>query len=252
MKKNLLGIIAITISIVALVFSIVRVAPFTITEGTYIGIIAAFIGISVAILIGYQIFNVIDWKDKMQQFKKQQDELNQQSDKIKTELNSLELDYHKKLLNILVLFYRDRSHISEVQRRIPNAILYELMAIKLSIKSRKGNIENIFLPIIFKFIISLKRSDFGLVIAKRKENFDDFKKKVNEKNLIIQKQCNDSVPSWRLFQEIKNALDKKIEFIDKYIDSTDGSNMEADNITNKKFIIECFKRFKEIRNSVKK
>ena len=87
MKKNILGIIAIVISIVALVFSIVRVAPFTITEGTYIGIIAAFIGISVAILIGYQIFNVIEWKGKMQQLKKQQNELNLQSNKIKTELN---------------------------------------------------------------------------------------------------------------------------------------------------------------------
>ncbi len=251
MKKNILGIIAIVISIVALVFSIVRVAPFTITEGTYIGIIAAFIGISVAILIGYQIFNVIEWKGKMQQLKKQQNELNLQSNKIKTELNDLKLDYHKKLLNILVLFYREQSYISETQKDVHNGLLYELNAIRISTKVKREEPKYRFREFIFDEIIFLSVNDFDSNDGSRGEDYKSFKKKTKQQLLIIRKQCDDYVSS-RLFLEIENALNKRIEFIDKYIDSTDGSNMEADNITNKKFIIECYKRFKEIRDSVKK
>jgi hypothetical protein len=67
----------------------------------------------------------------------------------------------------------------------------------------------------------------------------------------IHKQCKGSVSSL-IFQEIKKALDKKIEFIDKYINSIDESNMKDDNVKVNIFIRECRERFIEISDSTKK
>jgi hypothetical protein len=66
MKKNWLNYIAIIIAIISLGFSLFKVVPnSTFNNDTFIGVIAAFIGISVTLLIGYQIFNVVEIRDKI-------------------------------------------------------------------------------------------------------------------------------------------------------------------------------------------
>ncbi|WP_041504743.1 MULTISPECIES: hypothetical protein [Sanguibacteroides] len=57
--------LSILCSIIAVVFSLYRVAPFTMSEATYIGILVSLMGIIFTIFVGYQIYNVIDIKREL-------------------------------------------------------------------------------------------------------------------------------------------------------------------------------------------
>lgn len=62
MKQWVINLILFFAAIVAIGFSLLRVVPFEVTESTYIGIIVTFIGIIVTVLVGYQIYNAIEFK----------------------------------------------------------------------------------------------------------------------------------------------------------------------------------------------
>lgn len=74
--KKYLPAIAITISAVALVSSFLRIIPtVTITNEVYIGVIVSLLAIIVAIVIGYQIYNVIEWRNEMKKLSELKNEL---------------------------------------------------------------------------------------------------------------------------------------------------------------------------------
>ena len=62
MKQWVINLMLFSAAIVAIGFSLLRVVPFEVTESTYIGIIVTFIGIIVTVLVGYQIYNAIEFK----------------------------------------------------------------------------------------------------------------------------------------------------------------------------------------------
>lgn len=64
-------------SIVAVCFSLFRVAPFTVSESGYIGIIVSLMGIIFTVFIGYQIYNILDIKKEMKDFASQKEVLEQ-------------------------------------------------------------------------------------------------------------------------------------------------------------------------------
>lgn len=60
------ALIAFAISIIMVILFFVRVSPNSVVDGmTFIGVIAAFMGISVTLLIGYQIYNAVDIKNRL-------------------------------------------------------------------------------------------------------------------------------------------------------------------------------------------
>ena len=62
----LISILAIGLSIVVIILFFVRVSPNSVVDlGTFIGVCAAFIGIAVTLLIGYQIYNAVEIKNKL-------------------------------------------------------------------------------------------------------------------------------------------------------------------------------------------
>lgn len=58
--SKVLSIIAIIISLIAIAFTLIRITPFEVTNDVYIGIVASFIGISVTLVIGFQIVNTLE------------------------------------------------------------------------------------------------------------------------------------------------------------------------------------------------
>lgn len=61
-----LSLLAFVISIVALAVFFCKVKPYcVVTIDTYIGVIAGFIGISVTLLVGYQIYNALDLRQRI-------------------------------------------------------------------------------------------------------------------------------------------------------------------------------------------
>jgi len=80
MKNNLISIITIVISVIAIGFSLLRIVPFEITSDTYIGTTATFIGISVTMLIGYQIVNTFEIKKEVTEQRKLANDLKQMNE----------------------------------------------------------------------------------------------------------------------------------------------------------------------------
>lgn len=80
-----LSIIAICFSSVALLVFIFKVTPNSVVDGlTFISIIAAFIGLSVTLLVGYQIYNVIDVKQKINNIERLKKSLKQQQKQLES------------------------------------------------------------------------------------------------------------------------------------------------------------------------
>lgn len=95
MKKTWISIVALAISVVAFCFSICRVVPVEIGTDTYIGTLATLIGICVTLVIGYQIFNVIEWRGQLRELKTLKRELTA----TKEELNNLQYDLKGEIHN---------------------------------------------------------------------------------------------------------------------------------------------------------
>lgn len=70
MKQNVFNTILGSVSIAALVFSLLKITPFEISSETYIGIIVSALSIAATLIIGYQIYNTIEIKNKLKQFDK--------------------------------------------------------------------------------------------------------------------------------------------------------------------------------------
>ncbi len=61
-----LSLLAFVISIVALVVFFCKVGPYSVVSiDTFIGVIAGFIGIAVTLLVGYQIYNALDLRQRI-------------------------------------------------------------------------------------------------------------------------------------------------------------------------------------------
>ena len=64
----LCGYLSISISIITIALFFVKVKSSSVVDiSTFLGITAAFIGISVTLLVGYKIFNVLDFRNKLTQ-----------------------------------------------------------------------------------------------------------------------------------------------------------------------------------------
>ena len=88
-KSYILSILAVAISVVTLAVILIKVSPYSVIDlGTFMGIMAAFIGICVTLLIGVQIYNAIEIRQKLTEI----DELKILLDQTKTELKKAKAD----------------------------------------------------------------------------------------------------------------------------------------------------------------
>lgn len=84
------ALIALAISILTMVLFFVKVSSNIVVDGlTFIGVIAAFIGISVTLLIGYQIYNAVEIKNRLQKMQQLETEISDSKSKL-TELSNLQ------------------------------------------------------------------------------------------------------------------------------------------------------------------
>lgn len=84
------ALIAFAISIIMVILFFVRVSPNSVVDGmTFIGVIAAFMGISVTLLIGYQIYNAVEIKNRLNKIRQIEAEISDSKSKL-TELSNLQ------------------------------------------------------------------------------------------------------------------------------------------------------------------
>lgn len=78
MKQQIFNILVGLISIVALFFSLLKITPYEVTSETYIGIIVSALSIATTLIIGYQIYNIIEIKKELKLFNKKAQQQNSQ------------------------------------------------------------------------------------------------------------------------------------------------------------------------------
>lgn len=106
MKKNafILSLFSIAISSITLVVVLWRVTPNSVVDlGTFIGVIAAFIGISVTLLIGYQIYNAMEIQHKLREIdhlKKQVEQANDNLEYLKNDTYNVIYEMAAKIYNM--------------------------------------------------------------------------------------------------------------------------------------------------------
>lgn len=138
MKDNLrrdftfwLSIFAVAISAVTLILFFIKVTPNSVVDvSSFIGAIAAFIGISVTIVIGFQIYNSLDFKNKineLEELKRPLEELKQSLKVQKYQLETLKIEQEEGI-NIIQarLFHGNANMELDAFLRLHIAIKYSL------------------------------------------------------------------------------------------------------------------------------
>ena len=96
-KQNLSILIIGIISVLALVFSLIRVIPFEVTADTYTGVIVTLLSVVVTIIIGYQIFNIIEFKDKLNSQIDENKSIHSEILKMKEDVQTMKDDLQKRI-----------------------------------------------------------------------------------------------------------------------------------------------------------
>lgn len=78
----MINIILFSLAIIAISIAILKVTPFEITGDTYIGIIVTLLSIASTLVIGYQIYNAIEFRKEINNQKRQYELVLQKSQEI--------------------------------------------------------------------------------------------------------------------------------------------------------------------------
>lgn len=118
------SIFAIAISIVTIALFFWRVTPHSVVDNlTFISVIAAFIGISVTLVIGYQIYNAVDLRQKVKEVERLKNSLEQQ----KRQLKELEIEQAEGFEIIQARLYSKTSGMElEALLHLHSSIKYSL------------------------------------------------------------------------------------------------------------------------------
>ena len=118
------GFISLSFSLITLALFFVKVKASSVVDiSTFIGVMGAFIGISVTLLIGYQIFNVLDFRNKLSQLESLRKELEHQRE----ETNSINLQQQEGFNIILArLYHQDCLQTLNAVLSLMQAIPYSL------------------------------------------------------------------------------------------------------------------------------
>ncbi len=126
MKKAafILSLLSIIISVITLIVIFCKVTPNSIVDlGTFIGVIAAFIGISVTLLIGYQIYNAMEIQHKLSEI----DNLKNRVEQADNSLNYLKNDTYNGVYEIAAKI----SYMNATERH--NAFYYMNLSLKYAL-----------------------------------------------------------------------------------------------------------------------
>lgn len=145
MRKQLFNLIVLVISLTSLIFSLVKVMPFSLAEEKYIGIIATFIGISVTLLIGYQIFNYLELRKELAELKEAKAELSETKKRIQL------MEYESQEIFDIIF----AKFLSKENSKCVEAFLVLQKALISSLKANREDFSNIF-DYLKEFIINIE------------------------------------------------------------------------------------------------
>lgn len=136
-KAFILSWVSIIVSVITLVVVFYKVTPNSIVDlGTFIGVVAAFIGICVTFSVGYQIYNAIEIRQKLTEIDRVKAQIKEANDN----LEYLKSDTYDSMYTILATAVSSQS-VKDV-----NAFYYMNMSLKYALdlnEQRKNYISRI-------------------------------------------------------------------------------------------------------------
>lgn len=118
-----LSLLAFVISIVALAVFFCKVGPYSVVSiDTFIGVIAGFIGIAVTLLVGYQIYNAINLRERIKAVEK----LKYHFETQQAELEYVKLEFEESLRLIQAKIYHETGDELNAFIFLHSAIKYSL------------------------------------------------------------------------------------------------------------------------------
>ena len=123
-----LSIFAIVFSIITIALFFWKVTPYSNVDAlTFIGVIAAFIGLSVTLVIGFQIFSTISMKDKLKELnllKNEMMNINKELVSTNHNLNMLEYELKGTISYSEGMIHYGQNEYREAFEKIQSAITY--------------------------------------------------------------------------------------------------------------------------------
>jgi len=231
MKKDIsviISIIAIVLSIVTIILFFVKVSPNSVVDSnTFIGVCTACIGIAVTFIIGYQIVNALQIKEKLSNLKKTSINLkalyDESSKKMQEQDRKMKQQNYKmqegfELTSAIRNYYMN----SETASRLLSFLDFHA-ALVFSIKTDRTEYDGIFYYM-KKCIFSLVDTSFR--VGQISVSMDDYKIKID---------CSDS----RKLKDIINDVNASIKKEEESIRNEDGFRLISIEYDK---VIELYKR----------
>ena len=150
-KQNITILIIGIVSLLALVFSLIRVTPFEVTADTYTGVIVTLLSVVVTVVIGYQIFNIIEFKDKLNSQVEENKSLRNEILEMKDEVQNMKDDLQRRIdKNEHLSLMRDYENEaqsnfkSNPEKNCINSISSIMSAIYFGLESDCGYMNSLF------------------------------------------------------------------------------------------------------------
>jgi len=196
-----LSIFAIVISLTTVVLFFWKVnSNSVVNASTFIGAMTAIIGISVTLVIGYQIYNVIDLKQKINYINKLKNSLEQQKD----QLENLKIEQLEGFEIIQSKLYSNESLVSEL-----NAFLHLHSAIKYSLSvDHKIDGYNGILNDLKKYMLNITLSSF----MKENKSVDRFKECYKHNDIKIREHQNYLYIKDK-YEDLMSKFEKRLNYI---------------------------------------
>ena len=113
MKQWIINLILLLFSITAILFSLLKVTPFEVTNETYIGTIVSLLSLATAFVIGYQIYNAIEFRKEIEIQRKKYDNIIRRNEEIENKLKQQEYTMQEgfDIISSLIKYNSDQSFL---------------------------------------------------------------------------------------------------------------------------------------------
>lgn len=192
------------LSIITIVLFFVKVSPNSIVDSnTFISVLAAFIGVSVTLLLGYQIYNVVEMRDKLAKI----DELQKQLSETKDNLQQQILSQSEGFNIIQARLYSKDLSLQTLSFTLFLCAIHDALSL-----DHKDDGYDWMLDELKTYMLELSANHFNGGKEQREEKINDFKKEYAECDKLIRQHPKYYVIR-RQYEEYMTAFDERLELL---------------------------------------
>lgn len=201
-----LSLIAFILSLVTIVLFFVKVSPNSVVDSnTFISVLAAFIGISVTFLLGFQIYNAMELKDKIRKV----DELQSTLEGTLRDINVVKTEQSQGFNIIQSRLYKDTFDLQT------HAFTLFLCAIHDTLElNRCEDIHEWMLDELKDRMIALTLANFSGGLEQRKNKIDTFRNDYKEFDKLIRNHKQFFTIRYR-YIEYMNKFERRLNLFEQ-------------------------------------